>query len=81
MLSSVQKALIRLQELLDEGIEENMDTRLFCLEGDIVTCDMLEISWFPRTDSREGELMGDREACCMSVKNLPMGLNWATALK
>lgn len=52
---------------MDKGIEENMD-RWFCLEGDIVTCDMLEISWFPRTDSREDELMNDREAHCMPLK-------------
>lgn len=44
ILSSVQKALITLQELLDRATEGYIERRLFCLEGDIVACDMLEIS-------------------------------------
>lgn len=41
---------------------------------------------FLKTDSRESELMSDREAHCMplihkEINKLLMGSNWATALK
>lgn len=50
----MQKALRTLCELLDSGREEEYsDSKLFCLEGDRVTRDILDISWFSGRGERE----------------------------